>query len=438
MTTDSGPRHFASAFDVPVLTLFGPTHIAWTRTHHPLSLHILHPVDCGPCQQPVCPEGHHRCMRDLDPDAVYRAATRLLAMSRPSPPTPHFGRLGTRAAMSERRPTWLVTGGSGFLGRHLLDRLDREPVEVVALGRRTIPGRRFVTVDLLDGDCLRRVLAELAPSVVFHLAGRTPPADAESLDRSNRIATLRLIEALSRVSDPVLLITAGSAAELGPVPIEELPVGEDHPADPETDYGRSKLAATHAVLDAGGMVARVFNPIGPGTPPSQALGRFAAILADGDGPITLDVGDLAPRRDFIDGRDVADALIALAVRGKPGLYHVGTGESRSVGEGLELLIRHSGRPVRVDVDRSRPSGPADSRADIGRIRREVGWSPRIPFEQSVADLWAAAPGAVAIDKVRRSPIMRHSGRRIVPGCAMLTEESARWPVATSSRSRASR
>jgi len=78
VTTDSGPRHFAPAFNIPVLTLFGPTHIAWTRTHHPRSLHILNPVDCGPCQKPVCPQGHHRCMRDLDPDSVYRAATRLL------------------------------------------------------------------------------------------------------------------------------------------------------------------------------------------------------------------------------------------------------------------------------------------------------------------------------------------------------------------------
>ncbi len=80
VTTDSGPRHFAPAFGVPVLTLFGPTHIAWTRTYHPLSFHILNPVECGPCQRPVCPEGHHRCMRELDPDSVFRAATRLLAM----------------------------------------------------------------------------------------------------------------------------------------------------------------------------------------------------------------------------------------------------------------------------------------------------------------------------------------------------------------------
>jgi heptosyltransferase-2 len=80
VTTDSGPRHFAPAFNVPVLTLFGPTHIAWTRTYHPFSMHILQPVTCGPCQRPVCPEGHHRCMRDLDPESVYRAAVRLLGM----------------------------------------------------------------------------------------------------------------------------------------------------------------------------------------------------------------------------------------------------------------------------------------------------------------------------------------------------------------------
>jgi heptosyltransferase-2 len=85
VTTDSGPRHFAPAFDVPVLTLFGPTHIAWTRTYHPLSFHILNPVECGPCQRPVCPEGHHRCMKDLDPDAVFRASIRLLPMRGATP-----------------------------------------------------------------------------------------------------------------------------------------------------------------------------------------------------------------------------------------------------------------------------------------------------------------------------------------------------------------
>jgi heptosyltransferase II len=79
ITTDSGPRHFAAAFGTPVLTLFGPTHIAWTRTQFPMAWHAMHPVPCGPCQRPTCPEGHHKCMRDLSPDSVYRMARRIVA-----------------------------------------------------------------------------------------------------------------------------------------------------------------------------------------------------------------------------------------------------------------------------------------------------------------------------------------------------------------------
>jgi heptosyltransferase-2 len=79
ITTDSGPRHFAAAFGTPVITLFGPTHIAWTRTHHPHAWHLFHPVPCGPCQRPVCPEGHHRCMQDLDPQSVWKVARNILA-----------------------------------------------------------------------------------------------------------------------------------------------------------------------------------------------------------------------------------------------------------------------------------------------------------------------------------------------------------------------
>ena len=81
ITTDSGPRQFAAPFRVPVLSLFGPTFIAWTRMHDPRAVHLFQPVPCGPCQKPVCPLGHHRCMQDLSPEAVFRAAMRMLARS---------------------------------------------------------------------------------------------------------------------------------------------------------------------------------------------------------------------------------------------------------------------------------------------------------------------------------------------------------------------
>ena len=84
ITTDSGPRHFAAAFDRPVVTLFGPTHIAWTETHFAKAVHLQKPVPCGPCQERVCPMKDHRCMKDLLPNEVFQAATELLARCPPA------------------------------------------------------------------------------------------------------------------------------------------------------------------------------------------------------------------------------------------------------------------------------------------------------------------------------------------------------------------
>ncbi len=73
VTTDSGPRHFAHAFDVPVLSLYGPTHIAWSDTRFAKSVNCQLDLDCGPCQQRECPLKHHRCMQDLSVQHVYGA-----------------------------------------------------------------------------------------------------------------------------------------------------------------------------------------------------------------------------------------------------------------------------------------------------------------------------------------------------------------------------
>ena len=90
ITTDSGPRHFAAALGTPVVTLFGPTGITWTRTNFPHAVHLYHPVPCQPCQRPVCPLGHHNCMRKLVPDDVFQVARRMLVGGRSGarPPSP--------------------------------------------------------------------------------------------------------------------------------------------------------------------------------------------------------------------------------------------------------------------------------------------------------------------------------------------------------------
>lgn len=82
VTTDSGPRHFAQPFEVPVITLFGPTHIAWSETHYPRAIHLNVTVPCGPCQQRVCAMGHHRCLRELTVERVFANVKRVLSPPR--------------------------------------------------------------------------------------------------------------------------------------------------------------------------------------------------------------------------------------------------------------------------------------------------------------------------------------------------------------------
>jgi GDP-4-dehydro-6-deoxy-D-mannose reductase len=305
---------------------------------------------------------------------------------------------------------WLITGATGFLGRHVLDTLAAElrgPRQsgdtIVVLGRRRPEGwpeEAFVTADFEDPDGLRAAVRSVAPDHVIHTAGRTPPAPDEELYRGNFWATIRLFNALRALERPVRVTISGSAAELGPVPAAELPVDEGHPCNPIEAYGRSRWLATIAALAERPplevMVGRVFNPIGPGLPPTQAFGEFAAQLASPvPDPLPLFTGNLEARRDFVDVRDAARAMVAVSLRGRPGtVYHIGTGSSRPVGEGLDRLIRLSGRSVKLCVDPRRHArkGPSDSRADNRRIVAHTGWDPSISFEQSLADLWAEAKG----------------------------------------------
>lgn len=85
VTTDSGPRHFAAAFDVPVVSIFGPTHIHVTETYFDKEIRLQKAVPCGPCQKRVCPLGHHRCMKELGVDQVLSVSLELWRATQSDP-----------------------------------------------------------------------------------------------------------------------------------------------------------------------------------------------------------------------------------------------------------------------------------------------------------------------------------------------------------------
>lgn len=296
--------------------------------------------------------------------------------------------------------TWFVTGSTGFLGRHVVRELASESrVRAIGLGRAggVPPGglEEFVTIDPFAVESWEAAARRFEPAVVLHLAGRTPPADRAAMVRDNVDLTRVLITALENVGKPVRMVYCGSAAELGDVPVSLLPANESITPNPLTDYGITKweaaLIALGARLPVETVVARIFNPIGPGQPSSQVFGRYARVFR-AEGSSRSDpwvIAGLSNRRDFVDARDVARALIALGHEGQTGqIYHVGAGVSRSVGEGLEILAKLAGCRVQLVEDLTAPArGPKDSVADIRTIMAETSWLPSIDFRTSLEDLW---------------------------------------------------
>jgi GDP-4-dehydro-6-deoxy-D-mannose reductase len=212
--------------------------------------------------------------------------------------------------------------------------------------------------------------------------------------RAHVTATVNLCEALASRGAPVRVVVAGSSAEYGAAGGNRRP-GEDAPHEPVTQYGSCKLAQTLAALSfARGPVAviaaRIFNVLGPGTPDNLAPGAFArqiARIADGLQTPEVVVGDLSPRRDYVDARDVAAALELLMRRGLSGeCYNVGSGRSMPMSSVLRGLARAAGVRVaeRVDPARRRPSEVRDLAANVRKLKA-LGWAPRIPLARSLAD-----------------------------------------------------
>lgn len=208
---------------------------------------------------------------------------------------------------------------------------------------------------------LSSVLAREQPEVIYHLAGSVDGSDVSALYEANVSYAARLLQAAAATVPRASVLLVGSAAEYGrPVRPNGI-VTEEDVCRPVSPYGISKLAQTHHGLAAAEqgqhvVVARVFNPIGPGSPASNALGAFARQIATApahDGK--LRTGPLHAVRDFVSIDDVARALEKLARHpGARGLVvNVCSGRGRALGDLVARLLALSPVAVRHEVEAER-------------------------------------------------------------------------------------
>jgi GDP-4-dehydro-6-deoxy-D-mannose reductase len=288
----------------------------------------------------------------------------------------------------------LVTGASGFVGRHLVEHLRDAGDEVHGVDRIDDG------IDITDPAAVLECFARIRPEVVYHLAGWSDvgaswSAPLETL-RSNAEGTLNVLQSCTDIG--VRRVLAVSSADVyGVVAEHELPLTEDSPLRPVTPYAASKVAADFLALQAhlgrrlGVLRARAFNHLGPGQGPNFVASALAERIArcELEGSDDVPVGNLSPRRDFTDVRDVVRAYRLLVVDGEPGaVYNVCSGRDVSIADVAERLVALSARPLllREDTALVRPVDVPVMRGDSSRLRAATGWEPTIALDQTLADV----------------------------------------------------
>jgi GDP-4-dehydro-6-deoxy-D-mannose reductase len=256
----------------------------------------------------------------------------------------------------------------------------------------------WASVDLLDRDGLSRALDAIRPSAVFHCAGLADVHSAwhasTSALRVNALGTQYVLDALRRGGHEIPVLIVGSALVYRS---SSLAVDEDSPIGPSTPYGLSKLAQEMAGARASWCrvhLARPFNHAGPRQSDTYVTSSFAKQIAEIEAGLrepVLEVGNLESQRDIMDVRDAVRAYRLIVERGTPGRpYNVCSGQAYRIADVLTMLLSQARVAVRVHkrAERLRPSDTPIVLGSFARLEAETGWQPRIPIEQTLADLLA--------------------------------------------------
>ncbi len=292
----------------------------------------------------------------------------------------------------------LVTGGAGFLGRHVVRALLRQSATVTVLDRAT--AEVDAAYASLRVDLTHPATADLRLpryDVVIHLAGVLPPADAMALYGANVGGTANLLLALSH-APPRRIVLVSSSAVYGH-PVSDGRLTESSPLRPITTYGDSALARESVArlfaryLDTNLISIRPFNLVGPGQRPTMMIPSFARQIARMElglqEPI-LSTGRLDTSRDYIDVRDAAVALCcaAIAPGPLPDVMNLASGDAVRGETVVALLssLTHTSIRLSSQVDPARVDDPLVVVGDVDRIKAALNWLPRIPLLESLRDV----------------------------------------------------
>jgi GDP-4-dehydro-6-deoxy-D-mannose reductase len=289
----------------------------------------------------------------------------------------------------------LITGGKGFVGQWLAAHLKDRGDEVAVIDIET---------DVADGAAVRRVMADVVPDAIYHLAAMTHVGeswdDPSRVLRVNVLGTAEILAAARTLPAGPRVLIVSSAEVYGVVDPGQLPLGEDTPTAPASPYAASKLAAEDVALQAWRgygqpvTVVRPFNHIGPGQSPNFFVPALAKRIVDAgrSGAHALKVGTLTTRRDFTDVRDVVAAYRLLMERGVPGdVYNVCSGRDVAMSEVAAQLLELAGADLTFETDPElvRPVDVPVLRGDAGKLRDATGWQPLIPLATTLADVLAS-------------------------------------------------
>ncbi len=291
----------------------------------------------------------------------------------------------------------LVIGAAGLIGRAVLAEVERSGLvanAVVAHASPAAPEAHVLRLTSGAVDPLARLLDGLGPEAIVNCAGRTF-GDSDALWQANVESVAALLDAMRVAASGARLVHLGSAAEYAEVPDGR--TDEEAPLVASTPYAAAKLAAFRLLNDAAEsgidtVVARVFNPIGPGMSATGLPGRAARLLRDAAvaGAAEIELGPLDAVRDYVDLRDIATAVRVLASEPRLAhrVYNVGSGRPTVVRNLVGMIADRAGFTGEIlESAAASPRSPGVGRqvADIGRIR-STGWMPTVELGESVGAL----------------------------------------------------